>query len=143
MNTQKYRYINFAIITVALLLVILGVVSASNTLSNPSPQRLHDREQSVTLYTSVDDTFARMVAQRYTEKTGVVVHIVGDTEATKTTGLVARLKAEADHPIADLWWSSEPFGTIDLAQQGNLMKGALNGLTSEDWPKGLIPDDGS
>ena len=99
--------------------------------------------QTVILYTSTDDEFAKLIANDFTTETGIQVKIVGDTEATKTTGLVARLKAEANNPKAtkaDVWWSSEPFGTIDLALTGVLQPGAMQGLV-EDWPETLHDPD--
>jgi len=42
-------------------------------------------DESVVLYVSADDFLARQVVQRFEEQTGIDVHMVGDTEATKTT----------------------------------------------------------
>lgn len=73
---------------------------------------------SVVLYSSADDFVLREVVQAFEAETGVRVRLLGDTEATKTTGLVQRLLSEKDAPRADVWWSSEPFGTIRLAREG-------------------------
>lgn len=94
-------------------------------------------QQSVVLYTSVDDTFAKLIADAFTQETGIKVQILGDTEATKTTGLVTRIQAEMDHPTADVWWSSEPMGTILLDESGALESGAMSGTVPEDWPETL------
>ena len=67
---------------------------------------------TVTLYSSIDGTILREVVAAYEAETGVTVNVLGDTEATKTTGLVERVLAERDRPRADAWWSSEPFGTL-------------------------------
>ncbi len=48
---------------------------------------------------------------------GLVAELVGDTEATKTTGLMQRLLSEKDRPRADVWLSSEAVGTVWLAKQ--------------------------
>lgn len=106
-------------------------------VANSCAQNSDSQSPSVVLYTSTDDEFARMVASAFTDQTGIVVKLVGDTEATKTTGLVARLKAESNNPSADVWWSSEPFGTIDLNNAGVLQTGALDGLVNDDWPTAL------
>jgi iron(III) transport system substrate-binding protein len=45
---------------------------------------------------------------------------VFDAEAGKTTGLLERLRAERSRPVADVWWSSEIFGTVNLFSQGVL-----------------------
>ena len=52
------------------------------------------QSEEVIVYTSVDDVFARPVAERFEQATGVVVRLVPDTEETKSTGLVNRLIAE-------------------------------------------------
>lgn len=76
--------------------------------------------EEVVLYSSVDDALLREMVDLYERETGVRVLLVGDTEATKTTGLVQRLIAEKGSPGADVWWSSEPFGTILLSEEGVL-----------------------
>lgn len=78
-----------------------------------------DRD-GVTVYYSVDSTFADPILNEFEKKTGIKVHRVPDTEAGKTTGLVNRLFAERNSPRADVWWSSEVFGTIQLATAGIL-----------------------
>jgi iron(III) transport system substrate-binding protein len=77
-------------------------------------------KREVVLYSSVDDYLLREIIPVFEKQTGITVKLVGDTEATKTTGLVERLTAERDHPRADVWWSSEPFGTMRLADNGVL-----------------------
>jgi iron(III) transport system substrate-binding protein len=74
-----------------------------------------ERRPRVVLYVSADEYVARQVVEAFETSTGVDVLIVGDTEAKKTTGLVQRLRAERDHPQADVFWSSEIFQTIALA----------------------------
>lgn len=74
----------------------------------------------VVLYTSADDFLAREIVADAEESLGLRIRMLGDTEATKTTGLMVRLINEKDHPRADVWWSSEPFGTIRLAREGIL-----------------------
>ncbi|MBL4698238.1 MAG: extracellular solute-binding protein [Phycisphaerales bacterium] len=96
-----------------------------------------DTQPTLTLYTSVDDQFAKLVVDAFTQETGITVHILGDTEATKTTGLVTRIQAEMDHPIADVWWSSEPMGTILLDQAGAFEPNAMQGMVGDDWPDAL------
>jgi len=107
-----------------------------------SPQS-DTNDPAVTLYTSVDDHLARMIADAFTQETGIRVKILGDTEATKTTGLVSRIEAEMDHPLADVWWSSEPMGTILLDQRGALEPGAMRGFVGDEWPESLRGADWS
>jgi iron(III) transport system substrate-binding protein len=77
-------------------------------------------QQHVTLYTSVDEPIARPIINEFTEQTGIQVTLVTDTEASKSVGLAERLRAEKDHPQADVWWGNEPFHTINLADEGLL-----------------------
>jgi iron(III) transport system substrate-binding protein len=72
----------------------------------------------VVLYASADPHVARQVIEAFERDTGVRVALVGDTEQQKTTGLAQRLRAEKDNPQADVFWSSEAFWTIRLADEG-------------------------
>jgi iron(III) transport system substrate-binding protein len=74
----------------------------------------------VVIYCSVDVTFARPILDEFAGRTGLKVHPVFDTEAGKTTGLVNKLLAEKAAPRADVWWSGEVFGTMQLAAAGVL-----------------------
>ncbi len=65
-------------------------------------------DSEVVVYTSVDDVFARPVAEDFTSETGIVVRLVTDTEETKSTGLLNRLMAEKKRPQADVFWSGDP-----------------------------------
>src|SRR5260221_14666562 len=84
----------------ALLAALLGpVISAGGCKSNAP---------SVVVYTSVDDEFARPIAERFHEQTGIQVDLVPDTEETKSTGLLNRLIMEKGRPQADVFWSGDP-----------------------------------
>src|ERR1700733_11860952 len=48
----------------------------------------------VVVYASVDDVFARPIAEQFTANTGITVKLVPDTEETKSTGLLNRAIAE-------------------------------------------------
>ena len=74
----------------------------------------------VTLYTSVDEPFAREVVGAFEKQSGIRVALKTDTEAGKTTGLVRRIEAERNRPQADVFWSSELFNTIKMGRQGLL-----------------------
>lgn len=78
-------------------------------------------EPEVVLYVSADDYVAREVVQAFEASHDIRVRMVGDAEAQKTTGLVERLRAERTAPVADVFWSSEVFMTIDLADEGVLV----------------------
>lgn len=88
------------------------------------------RPSEVVLYSSVDSDVLTEVIAAYERSSGTKVLVVGDSEATKTTGLVQRLTLEADAPRADVWWSSEAMGTQDLADRGLLKPMAANVLSA-------------
>tara|TARA_B100001059_G_scaffold187203_1_gene189352 strand:+ start:4120 stop:5175 length:1056 start_codon:yes stop_codon:yes gene_type:complete len=89
-------------------------------------------ERRVVVYVSVDEHVARAVLDEFEHRTGIDVLIVGDSEASKTTGLVQRLRSERDAPVADVFWSSEAMQTIALADEGILSPHEI-----EEWPKRL------
>jgi iron(III) transport system substrate-binding protein len=105
-----------------LLGVVLTVLPAG--CGRPAPD--------VVLYVSADDHVARQVVQAFEQHTGLRVASVGDAEQSKTTGLANRLRSEADHPQADVFWSSEIFNTINLAAEGVLDEYASP--AAADWP---------
>jgi len=91
--------------------------------------------KSVVLYSSVDGEILRPIVDLYEQRTGVRVLLVGDTEATKTTGLVQRVIAERGRPGADVWWSSEILGTLRLAREGLLEPHKIGDESA--WPEWL------
>ena len=88
--------------------------------------------EEVVVYTSVDDVFARPVAERFEQATGIVVRLVPDTEETKSTGLVNRLIAERRRPRADVFWSGDPVRAALLKQQG--VSASYRSLNAEGLP---------
>jgi len=74
--------------------------------------------QSVVLYTSVDEPVVRPIVQRFEKETGLKVKLVTDAEATKTSGLAAKLEAEKAHPRADVYWGNEISYTLNLTAAG-------------------------
>lgn len=74
--------------------------------------------KEVIVYTSVDDVFARPIAEQFTKKTGILVKLVPDTEETKSTGLLNRLIAEKNRPQADVFWSGDPVRAAILKAKG-------------------------
>lgn len=79
---------------------------------------VYAKQDEVVVYTSVDDVFARPIAEAFEKKTGIKVRLVTDTEETKSTGLLNRLIAEKNRPQADLFWSGDPVRTAILKQKG-------------------------
>ena len=75
-------------------------------------------EDDVVVYTSVDQVFSEPVFRSCEERFGLHVRGVFDTEETKSTGILNRLMAEADHPQADVFWSGDPVRPFLLAERG-------------------------
>lgn len=95
---------------------------------------------SVTVYSSADGYVAEAIGAAFEASSSLPLSIAGDTEATKTFGLVQRLRSEAATGArADVWWSSEPFATIAMAQDGLFEP---HGFELEGWPVSLASGDG-
>lgn len=93
----------------------------------------------VVLYYSADDVVARPIIEMFEKRTGVRVLGHTDTEATKNTGLVQRLIIEKERPRADVFWSSEVFLTLRLAEEGVLAPHESEAVA--DWPAALRDDE--
>ena len=76
--------------------------------------------RTVVIYTSVDQVYAEPLLKQFTAETGIQVSPVYDVQAASPTGLVSRLIAEKDHPLADVFWSSEFIQTLLLQDVGAL-----------------------
>jgi iron(III) transport system substrate-binding protein len=77
-------------------------------------------DNSVVIYTAVDQFISEPVLKTFQEKTGIKIKPVYDVEATKTTGLVNRLIAEKQRPKCDVFWNNEVLKSIQLKQEGVL-----------------------
>src|SRR3982750_3589235 len=75
---------------------------------------------------------AEPIVREFEKRTGIKVDLQTDTEATKSSGLAARLQAERSNPQADVWWGNEVFHTINLAENGVL--GAYESPSAADIP---------
>ncbi len=74
-------------------------------------------DDALIVYCAHDLIFAESVLLDFEKETGIKVVIVGDTEATKSLGLVQRLIREKSNPKCDVFWNNQVLGTIDLAEQ--------------------------
>lgn len=90
-----------------LALALLGGCKPGDTTSN-----------TVVVYTSVDDVFARPICEQFQKQAGIEVKLVPDTEETKSSGLLNRLIAEKDRPQADVFWSGDPIRAAILKKKG-------------------------
>lgn len=95
-------------------------------------------DNEVVAYISADEQFARRIIARFEKETGIDVKFVGDSEVNKTTGLAQRLKAETNNPQADVFWSSEVFMTIALAEDGVFEP--YQSPQAKDWPSRFVDD---
>ncbi len=88
----------------------------------PQTERTSERTETprVTVYTSLDEPYARPVLEAFTRETGVPVQPVYDTEANKSRGLAQKILAEKGRPRADVFWSSEILQMLRLKEQGAL-----------------------
>lgn len=93
--------------SLANLVVVISLAFASHAFA-----------REIVLYTSVDEPVAAPIVKAFTKETGIAVKLVTDTEATKSVGLTARLRAEKDAPRCDVWWSNEIFLTVGLKANG-------------------------
>lgn len=74
----------------------------------------------VVAYVALDEPYARPVLERFTRETGVKVTPLYDTEAAKSRGLAARIRAERRRPRADVFWSNEVLQMAGLERAGCL-----------------------
>jgi iron(III) transport system substrate-binding protein len=119
-------------IMVRLVLIGFGLTLLGGCGDSDTPE--------VVLYVSADDYVAREVVAAFEAAHDIRVRMVGDTEAQKTTGLVERLRSERDAPVADVFWSSEVFLTVALADEGILIPSAP--ATAADRPASSRDADG-
>jgi iron(III) transport system substrate-binding protein len=117
----------------------LGLVAVLAALTL-SPSGCRRAAPQVVVYTSVDEVFARPIAERYTQETGIEVRLVPDTEETKSTGLLNRLIAEKDRPQADVFWSGDPVRAAVLKSKG--VSAPYRSARSEGLPQEFSDPEG-
>jgi iron(III) transport system substrate-binding protein len=120
------------------LVIIITACFFSTLLSCRKTPRQNYRK--VVLYCSVDQTIAEPIIAEFERQTGIDVLPRFDTEASKTVGLIQRIRAEAASPIADVFWSNEIFHTIRLARESLLAFYA--GDATKDWPERYADPNG-
>ena len=115
------------------ILVLLILLATSGAASAAT-------RREVVVYISVDDTFARPIAEQFTKSTGIEVKLVPDTKETKGTGLVNRLIAERGRPQADVFWSGDPVRAAILKLEGRSF--AYRSPNADGLPAGYNDPDG-
>ena len=88
---------------------------------------------TLVVYCTHDLVYAEPVLEEFTRRTGIEVTIVGDTEATKSLGLIERLLREGDQTPCDLVWNNEVLGTIRL--QRNELLAPYTGPAAQRIPE--------
>lgn len=99
--------------SVTLLVLLTVLVMAWVSVS----QRKTD---ALVVYCAHDLIFAQEILDQFAAESGIKVVVVGDTEATKSLGLVQRLIREKKNPQCDVFWNNQVLGTMDLAAEGVL-----------------------
>ncbi len=125
------------IISPCLVVIIVACLFFCLPSCKKSPQQNY---RKVVLYCSVDQAIAEPIIAEFEKQTGIDVLPRFDTEASKTVGLVQRIRAEAASPIADVFWSNEIFHTIRLARESLLAY--YRSDTTKDWPERYADIDG-
>ena len=80
-----------------------------------------DSDPTVVVYDGLDDEPGRMVVAQAEKELPFTVKRLGDTEATKTAGLVQRLRQEASSPQANIFVCGEPLSVAALGAEGLLL----------------------
>jgi iron(III) transport system substrate-binding protein len=93
------------LLTVSVLLLMLGACG-------PTPD--------LVVYCALDQEHSEELIRRFEDETGLVVRAEFDTEATKTIGLVGRIRAERNRVRCDVFWNNEIANTVALAEDGLL-----------------------
>ena len=120
------------------LVIIITACFFAGSLSCRKIPRQNLRK--VVLYCSVDQAVAEPIIAEFEKLTGIDVLPRFDTEASKTVGLVQRIRAEAASPIADVLWSNEIFHTIRLARESLLA--TYRSEITKDWPERYADPNG-
>jgi iron(III) transport system substrate-binding protein len=102
--------------------------------------QIYEPQRSVVIYTSVDQIYSEPILKDFEKRTGIKVRAVYDVEATKTTGLVNRLIAEASRPQADVFWNGEFVQTMLLKEEGILTP--YKSANAQDIPKQYVDPEG-
>ncbi|MDA1266266.1 MAG: extracellular solute-binding protein [Planctomycetota bacterium] len=76
------------------------------------------KEPDLIVYVSHDQIFSQELIQEFEKETGLTVRAEYDTEASKTVGLVRRLREESSNPRCDVFWNNEVAHTVSLAEEG-------------------------
>ena len=100
--------------------ILAGCNQNATQTANNATDASSTRSNTVVVYCSVDEVYARPILRALEQKTGLQIRPLFDVEAAKTAGLASRLRAESRHPRADIFWSSATLQTLLLSREGLL-----------------------
>src|SRR5690349_17998163 len=78
------------------------------------------QQPDLVVYCSLDQEFAEPLIRQFEQESGLRVQAEFDIEASKTVGLVQRIREEGRNPRCDAFWSSEIGHTVQLGKDGFL-----------------------
>jgi iron(III) transport system substrate-binding protein len=116
-----YPFLSFGI------LALLSLVSGCDYATEPG-------KNVVVVYSSVDEEFARPLAEQFEKETGISVELVSDTEKAKSSGLLNRLIEEKDRPQCDVFLSEDPVRSAILKKRG------ISAPYASPSAEGLLPE---
>lgn len=99
--------------------LLLAAVATISTLMFATNARAGD-DREVVIYVALDQPFSEPILRDFEKQSGIKVRAVYDTEATKTIGLVNRIRAERARPRCDVFWNNEIVNTLRLKREGLL-----------------------
>ena len=76
--------------------------------------------ERLVVYCAHDSIHAGAILAGFEEASGIELDVRFDTEATKSLGLIERIRREAETPQCDVFWNNELLGTMRLAREGLL-----------------------
>jgi iron(III) transport system substrate-binding protein len=97
--------------------MFVGVLASSVFVGGCSSSD-NQAENVVVVYSSLDEEFARPLAQQFEKETGVEVKLISDTEKAKSSGLLNRLLEERERPQCDVFLSEDPVRSAVLKKKG-------------------------
>ena len=77
-------------------------------------------EPDLVVYVAHDQTHSEPLVRRFEAESGLRVRAEYDVEASKTVGLVNRIRQESGRPRCDVFWNNEIAHTVALADEGML-----------------------
>lgn len=118
---------------VGLLALACGLLSGGGCVPEP--------EGEVVVYTALDREFSAPIFSAFHRASEKQITPMPkyDVESTKTIGLVNRLIAEADAPVADVFWNNEILHTVRLQKKGLLAP--HDWPIGSDWPPSMVASD--